>query len=223
MKNRIKIALITALFAFSACNYLDVVPDNVATIDYAFRNRASAIKFLYTCYSYMPHEGNIDWNESTTGGDEVWMHAYVTWSTMQLGRGLQNANNPLCNYWRGENGSNKPLWQAIRDCNIFLENIDGVVDVPAYEKTRWKAEVKFLKAYFHFYLFRMYGPIPIVDVNLSVDAGVDDVKVYRQPVDDVVKYIVDLMEEAAADAVSTVLPSGQMEITTRISVVFLLE
>ena len=31
------------------------------------------------------------------------------------------------------------------------------------------------------------------------------------------------MEEVSADAVSTVLPSGQMEITTRISVVFLME
>lgn len=34
-----------------SCNYLDIVPDNMATIDYAFRNRTACEKYLYTCYS----------------------------------------------------------------------------------------------------------------------------------------------------------------------------
>jgi hypothetical protein len=103
------------------------------------------------------------------------------------------------NFWTNERGANKNLWQGIRDCNIFLENIDNVIDIPEYEKKRWKAEVKFLKAYLHFYLFRLYGPIPIVDKNLPISASVDEVKVYRESVDDVVKYITDLMAEAAVD------------------------
>src|SRR5699024_3597839 len=31
------------------------------------------------------------------------------------------------------------------------------------DKERWKAEAEFLKAYYHFRLLEMYGPIPIVD------------------------------------------------------------
>ncbi len=29
-----------------------------------------------------------------------------------------------------------------------------------YEKVRWAAEVKFLKAYYHYFPVRMHGPIP---------------------------------------------------------------
>ena len=36
------------------------------------------------------------------------------------------------------------------------------------EKSTWKAEAIFLKAYYHFLLVRQYGPIPIVDKNLRL-------------------------------------------------------
>jgi hypothetical protein len=117
----------------------------------------------------------------------------------QLARGNQSTVNPLFNYWSGENGTSSNLWCGIRDCNIFLENVDQVHDLSDYEKRRWVAEVKFLKAYYHFYLFRMYGSIPIVDVNTPIGGSHDEVKPYREPVDSVVKYIVDLMDEAAAN------------------------
>src|SRR5690606_3056371 len=67
-----------------------------------------------------------------------------------------------------------------------------------YEKERWVAETKFLKAYFHCYLFRMYGPIPIMDKNLPITASPEEVKVSRQPVEVVVDYIASLLDEAAA-------------------------
>ena len=34
--------------------FLDVVPDNVATIDQAFKLRNEAEKYLFTCYAYIP-------------------------------------------------------------------------------------------------------------------------------------------------------------------------
>ena len=201
--DKIFLALVIALFCFSSCDYLDVVPDNVATIDYAFRNRTESEKFLYTCYSYRPAIGAVDNDPAMNGSDETWQR-YITsggWPTFansSIARGLQSSNSPILNFWDGEN-SGKSLWTGIRDCNIFLENIDEVHDLTDYEKTRWIAEVKFLKAYYHFYLFKCYGPIPIVDINLPISAGIDEVKVYRQPVDSVVHYITNLMAEAAID------------------------
>jgi hypothetical protein len=59
--------------------------------------------------------------------------------------------------------------------------------------------VKFLKAYYHYYLLKCYGPIPIIDVNLPISASVEQVQVYREPVDRVVTYISDLILEAVAD------------------------
>lgn len=189
--------------------YLDIVPDNVATIDNAFANSIEAEKYLYTCYTYLPQEGHPDKNPAFSGGDEAWTYwpmteDYFFLDPYNIARGNQNRSNPYMNYWDGFD--NKSLWQGIRTCNIFLENIDKVVDLQPYIKERWIAEAKFLKAYYHWYLFRMYGPIPIVDKNLPVTAAPEDIKVYRQPVDSVVNYIANLLEEAAAGDDNTGLP-----------------
>jgi hypothetical protein len=84
----------------------------------------------------------------------------------------------------------------LRDCNIFLDNIDKPFDLTETEKRKWIAEAKFLKAYFHFYLMRMYGPMPIIRENIEVSSGVEAVRVSRDPVDEVADYIVELLDEA---------------------------
>ncbi len=204
MKTFYKIVVFTILFGFGSCDYLDIVPDNIATIEYSFRNRASAEKYLFTCYSYRPPIGSATNDVAMQGGDDSWrLYTKTPPGNAFIARGFQTATNPYVNNWDGSNGG-KALWQGVRDCNIFLENIDKVNDLSDYEKSRWVAEVKFLKAYYHYYLFKCYGPIPIIDVNLPISAGVDEVKVYREPVDKVVEYIANLMKEAAID-----LPDGR--------------
>ncbi|GAA3986701.1 RagB/SusD family nutrient uptake outer membrane protein [Mucilaginibacter dorajii] len=205
--------LFLVIAGISACkkSYLDVVPDNVATIDNAFANRNEAEKYLFTLYSYLPQEGHPDLNPAFSSGDEAWSYwpmnaedyAYV--DPYNIARGNQNRANPYMNYWDGYAG--KSLWQGIRACNIFLENLDNVTDLQPYLKVRWIAEAKFLKAYFHWYLFRMYGPIPIVDKNLPITASPEALKVYRQPVDTVVNYIARLIDDAAAGDANTGLPA----------------
>ena len=195
--------LMMAIAAMNACNYLDIVPDGVATIDYAFRNRTEAEKYLFTCYSYRPQIGDLFNDPAMNGADENWQFYPITagfpvYTSAQIGRGFQDLNNPILNFWTGENGA-RPLWRGIRDCNIFLENVDQVEDLQDYEKKRWKAEVMFLKAYYHYYLFKCYGPIPIVDVNLPISASVEEVLVYREPVDKVVEYISNLILSAVPD------------------------
>ncbi|MGV8963504.1 MAG: RagB/SusD family nutrient uptake outer membrane protein [Candidatus Saccharimonadaceae bacterium] len=191
-------------FCFQACDYLDVVPDNVATIDYAFRNRTEAEKFLFTCYNHRPRVGSVDIDPAMNGGDETWQFypiagwQFADFVNSNIARGFQNTNDPILNFWdAGHAGSG--LWIGIRDCNILLENIEKVPDLSPYEKKRWIAEAKFLKAYYHYYLFRCYGPIPIVDINLPISASIDEVQVYREPVDKIVEYIVDLMAESITD------------------------
>src|SRR5690606_39282691 len=83
--------------------------------------------------------------------------------------------------------------------NIFLANIDKPFDLKEDERIKWIAEAKFLKAYFHFYLMRMYGPIPIIRENREVSSGVDAVRVSRDPVDEVVEYVGQLLDGAMPD------------------------
>lgn len=192
-----KYLILLILFITSSCDkYLDIVPDNIATIEYAFRLRATTERYLYTCYSYLPQLGNWTTSPVLLGGDELWA-VRESWGSnpWQIARGNQNVNSPYLDYWNGT----YPLWRGIRECNIFLENIMNVKDVDDFEKRKWAAEVKFLKAYYHFFLLRMYGPIPIVRENILVSASEEEVRVSRQPVDDVFDYIIELIDEAAAD------------------------
>ena len=123
-------------------------------------------------------------------------------------QGFQTVGNPISNYWDG--GANaKNLWIAIRDCNIFLENIYKPQDLTEGERARWIAEVTFLKAYYHYYLWVRYGPIPITDTNILVSAGPDKVRVYRDPSDDVVDYIVSTIDKALPDLFEQVTSESQ--------------
>lgn len=202
---------LAALFLGCKKDYLDVVPDNIATIENAFTSRNEAEKYLYTCYSYLPAESSINANPALLGSDEFWTYWPIAASNplpkfpQQLARGLQEVTNPLLNYWDGNNGgNNKPLWQAIRDCNIFLDNIRNVPDMGPTEINRWVGEAQFLKAYYHFYLLRSYGPIPIMDKTVPIDATTEEVRVYRQPVDKVVDYITALLDSAATNLPLTI-------------------
>lgn len=196
---KISIFVLSVLSAVS-CSYLDIVPDNIPTMDMTFQTRNSAEKMLYTCYNYVPSTASPWGNPGIGSSDEVWncsdkTYYYQNETAFRIARGLQNTNDPYLNYWSGGQGGSN-LFVGIRDCNIFLENVDKVPDLSQTEKERWIAEVKFIKAYLHIWLFQLYGPIPFVDENIPVDASPEEVKVVREPVDDVVAKIVALLDEA---------------------------
>jgi hypothetical protein len=186
------------LAAFTSCKkFLDVVPDNVATIDNAFTMRTQAMKFLFTCYSFMPRNGHLDDDPAMVGGDELW-EIPERGAYLDMAKGFQSKVGPLGDRFQS-------MYQAIRDCNIFLENIGKVPDMQETERRRWISEVKFLKAYYHFILVRMYGPIPLVKTNLPISADVNQVKVFRDPVDSCFRYISQLLDEAATGLPLTII------------------
>ena len=202
-----KIFSIIALSILTGCtDFLDVVPDNIATIEMAFNNRTNAEKYLATCYSYIPLYGAQRDNPGLTSGNDIWFYTmedasfHNKWS-FGIANGLQNTSDPLNNYWDGGNGG-KQLYRAIRDCNIFIENVSDrtkVADLDETERRRWIAEIKVMKAFYHYYLFQLYGPIPIVDVNLPISAPEEEVRIKRDKIETVVSYIVDLINEAVTD------------------------
>lgn len=203
MKKINYIVLAFASLLISCGDYLDVVPDNVATIDNAFVDKTNAEKYLFTCYSYLPAHDSPGDNPAFTAGDEAWLSSlrierFGSFDSWKIARGEQNVTTPLLNFWDG-NKTGKPLFKAIRDCNIFLENIHRPVDIEETERLRWIAEVKFLKAYYHYYLMLLYGPVPITRENLDVSSDTQKVRVFREPVKEVADYIAELIDEAAPD------------------------
>jgi hypothetical protein len=103
------------------------------------------------------------------------------------------------------------MFIGIRDCNIFLENIHLPPDIEDYERYQWAAEAKVLKAYFHLFLLQLYGPVPIIRKNLPVDASVEEVRTFREPVDEVIDYIVTLLDEAMPDLLPDVTYTGVLD------------
>ena len=189
------------IIALSSCDsFLDIVPDDIATIDNAFTMRAQAEKYLFTCYYYLPAHGLLEANPAIAGGDEL----YITESfrsaahvhAWYISHNMQSSARPRCDYWTGaDQQNNKSLYQGISDCNIFLENIQKVPDMTQAEKDRWAAEVRFLKVYYHYWLIRMYGPIPIMDRNIPVNASEDEVKVFRSTIDECFDYVINSLTE----------------------------
>jgi hypothetical protein len=210
MKN-IRILFIALLITgsnISCKKYLDIVPDNIPTIDYAFRMRNTAERYLFTCYSFMPELSNVSNSPALFSGDDLWLPIYpfteFNTGAWEIALGNQNKNAPHLDYWNG-GYMNKNMWRGIRECNIFLENIEKVPDMQEYEKEQWIAEAKFLKAYYHFFMLQLYGPIPIMKDNVSITASSDDVRVTRRPVDEVFKYIVELLDESMEHLPLTVI------------------
>lgn len=188
------IAILFAGILFSCDSFLDVVPDNVATIDNAFSDKYNAEKYLFTCYSYLPDFAEPNDNPALAGGDDIWYSEFHKNSnSVQLAKGYQNITNPFFDKWRGG------LFIGIRDCNTFLEKIGSVRDLQEYEKKQWIAEVNFLKAYYHYYLLRMYGPIPIMDESVPVSSSTSAIKVSREPVDSCFAYVVRLLDKSIVD------------------------
>lgn len=220
-----KLVLVLALpfvMIYNACqdDYLDVVPDGLATVDKIFNLRQEAEKYLFTCYSYMPRLGDLRRNAAFLAGDEMWVpdnRENGDYFALEIALGRQRVANPYYDVWQGEYQGGLPfdgseIWDGIRHCNIFIENMsdpNNVPDITDTERERWIAEAKFLKAYYHFYLMRHYGAIPIIKENVSVDAPTPAFDLPRDPYDEGINYIVELLDEAAA-----VLPPVIADINT---------
>jgi len=212
-----KILLVSALLlSTTSCKkYLDVTPDDVATLNSSFANANETQSYLVgNCYSILQRLADVVRNPGFTASGEVIIPTDLPANQslpgngqdagFNLMRGFQNAQNPLMNYWDAYNqGLN--MWQAIRFCNTFLDNVNTAPDLTPDLKVRWIAEAKFLKAYYHYWLIRMYGAIPIADVALPVNAPSDQVRQKQQPVDSCFNYVVRLLNEAIPNLPPTIM------------------
>lgn len=181
-----------------SCNkFLDVVPDNAPVLDQAFAMRTMAERYLATCYSTLPANFSISANPGFLSGDEFWLSSQSTYSgynNWRIALGSQNGDSPLLNTWDGNNPTAPSFWVGITNCNTFLANIDKVPDMNEAEKRMWTAEVKFLKAWYHFQLLKRYGPIPIRDENIPIYDAPGSSQLARNSVDECFDYIIKLID-----------------------------
>jgi hypothetical protein len=183
-----------AALGFSCRDYLEIVPDNVLTLDEIYSNREQALYALAKTYSYLPRIENV-WNSEWVLGDDLICDiGDNSFANINIMKGLQSPSNVLLGYWQGSGGATN-LYQGIDICNIFIDNIDKALDMSVTEKSEWKAQVKFLKAWYHFVLLQHYGPIVIADKHIPPNAGNADLFPSRSKVNECFDYIIRLMDE----------------------------
>ncbi|MDR2472185.1 MAG: RagB/SusD family nutrient uptake outer membrane protein [Tannerella sp.] len=200
MKSIIKIfgALSISLMALmvASCDYLDVVPDNIRTVDDIFADRYTTEAMLATCYWGFPKSAGWNENPAFFGSMETCFNTYQQTSNgMQWGLGLISATNVRIDYWGNNSDYIRSLYAGIRDCNTFMDNVMGVPDLRTYEKNRMFNEAKLIKAFMHFYLLKYYGPICPLRESPPVSESTRGVRVYREKVDDCFNYVLQLINE----------------------------
>jgi hypothetical protein len=203
MKQLVKYIRILAIACiFSSCGeYLDIVPDNTATLNDLFLQKETAYNALAKMYSYLPDDWHYD-RSSWMLGDE-WLGRmdlpnddYIR--GIRIMRGFQTAGNPHLGLWSGT-GTAPALYKAMRDASIFLDHINDVPDMNAVEKADWAAQVKVLKAYYTFLLLRQYGPIVLIEDSPGSSAPSEEFYLPRRKIDDCFDFIIRLMDEAIPD------------------------
>ena len=97
--------------------------------------------------------------------------------------------------------SNEP-WQTcykqIRSANVFLANADAC-PMNSAMKTIYKAEARFLRAWYYAMLLRHYGGVPLMGDVVYDNSTIDDVNMKRASYAECVNYIIDQCNMAAED------------------------
>ncbi|MDR1340013.1 MAG: RagB/SusD family nutrient uptake outer membrane protein [Prevotellaceae bacterium] len=207
MNNILKTVFLTVglLYCTSCSDWLNVVPDNVMTVDDIFSTRKDAAQALANAYAYLPHY-DAPHSSPWLLGDEYIGSSALNYDdaddklrSVRIMRNLQVTGEPILGYWSG-NGGVKSLYQGINQTNIFLASIDLAEDMDETTKKDWTAQVKCLKAYYHFLLMQHYGPIVLSDQVISPEETSEDLLFpKRSKIDVCFDFIINLINEAIPD------------------------
>lgn len=181
----------------AACSdYLDQVPNDRITMDEVFQKQDPTEKYLANVYSYVPDESGaweaIPW---TGNVDEIEV-AWAKYPIYRINNGNWNAGDAPFDRWSF-------YYKGIRSASYFIKHIDANAEILAKGGQelidQYKAEARFLRAYYYFLLMRQYGPVVLIgEDEMAPDASVDAVQLARSPFDECVNYVVGELDQAAS-------------------------
>lgn len=176
-------AAISIAFTLSSCNgFLDREEDSFIDKTATFDSYNRTKQYLTYAYSLLPEGLNRFSREallaSATDDAEF---AIESAEIQQFNNGSWNALNNPDDVWNR-------YYSGISKCCTLLENTNHVnLDISRLDPDKqveyanslkdirmWRAEARFLRAYFHFELLKRYGPIPIVTSTLSINGNYEN-------------------------------------------------
>jgi hypothetical protein len=202
MKSKIiKLFVIGLLFGMApACNYLDVSDElagGITDISQVFNNVDRTKKWYGQVFDNVPDYSRM-WADAGMGN--IWA-AYAD----ELYTRIAN-NTKKYTEWNAFNTASarySALFQSIRQANIFLENARAIVEdggpnaarLSEADVERYRANVRFMRAVYYFYLMELYGPVPLITRSLTLE---DELDLPRASVDEMVNFIDSELLEAMA-------------------------
>lgn len=176
-------AAINIAFTLSSCNgFLDREEDSFIDKTATFDSYNRTKEYLTYAYSLLPEGLNRFSREallaSATDDAEFAIES----------ADIQQFNNGSWNALSNPDGMWNRYFSGISKCCTLLENTDHVnLDISRLDPGKqveyanslkdirmWRAEARFLRAYFHFELLKRYGPIPIVTSTLSINGNYEN-------------------------------------------------
>lgn len=198
MKTFRKLSVITltvlASILSSCTDYLNVSDQLAAELDMeqVFNNTGYTRRFHRYIYSGIPNVSNIINTDGGVGGlDNPW--ASIA-DEIKCGQG-NTRDMPTVGYHSGNASFGRwGLYKQIRQANLFLAHAHVIPDkgdlgvaIEEEELAKLKNEARFLRAYYHYLLFELYGPIPIM--TTIADPSSVELDYSRAPVNEVVEFI----------------------------------
>lgn len=200
--------------SFGACDYLNVDEyfEDTFKEDSIFSSETHVKQYYNGAVNMLPEEARIYEGgqiPGVTGSDEaiscgdVW--GGLAWITF---RGTALTTDKIT-FTSGEFNVWPNCYKIIRKCNVILSRLDEV-PMNSFNKTEFRSQVRFLRAYAYMWILRNYGPVLLVgDEIIEVNGEASSYRRYRSTFDESVDYICSEME-AAADNLPTKNSSDQL-------------
>jgi starch-binding outer membrane protein, SusD/RagB family len=203
MKAKYMFFALTYFMLLGACKkgFLDQVPNNVFTLDEVFKRRTETEKYLANVYAYIRDEANQwdgnPWLGLSDEGDVTYNRpAYPTFA---MNLGAWDPTKDYFNFWT-------QYYRGIRAATTFYQRVDECKELYSYYPNadsvikQYKAEVRFLRAFFYFNLIRQYGPVVLLSTNETVapDEPPSKTQYERNSMDECVDFVAKELDTAAA-------------------------
>jgi len=191
------------LFVLSSCKFLDVVPTDTATIDDAFANEENCQKFLHSIYGHIGNMNRYWMPGQIMGGDDLITSSKGTTRWYGYKSILYNEETSTVtfhNFMKATGaptgGVNYDYYTAIRYCYMLLDRVGDVPGISDENRAMWAGEAWFMIGFFHWGLLEYYGPIVIVDHEISLNATEAELYCPRTPFDECVDFICECFDKA---------------------------
>lgn len=193
------ILFILACLISASCADLNYTEENTRDEEWTYEYYENGIRnMVFDVYAQI-YSNEFESNSAyfLAGATDEAVYALETGAVNNYVNGGWTPANPYSNTWTKS-------YRAIAEVNMYLEKIHQT-DISEWEHNsnynNWVAqmekfpyELRFLRAYFYFELFRTYGDVPLVTTTLT-NAQANTIS--RTPADQIVQFIVDEIDEVA--------------------------